>query len=498
MSTSVGRTRAALVAAVIAVNATAVVGVHALLPGLNLFGHRSPTAVGVTAPAHVLPPRLTDALPSPAAKALAAVFDPASRGSDQGLLPGSGWRAATEVATPVEILTDLACPADERPSPAVSRSRSWVAPALPGSPATTVTVSVRAYPAGVGAAVFAGLGCAVTSRPAVPGPGVDTMIVTAGDASMLAWRRGDVVATVEAAGALKAGSAAVRALAGAVDGRLAGAIAESCVEQESVAADIVRNPIADREMFTGWQVARTVTLADRPAGSPAASAPAAPAVAIPAPTVELPVLGSLPKRPSGDVSPAVLPQPVTRPRLPDTPRPAKTAMQVQEQIADSSGPGCGWSFTAMTVPLFDGAVASRSYQAAVSAAQQSMARDWQRWMTDRDAYFAAYAAYVGAAGEYRSYVADVEQVRAAWEKIREGRAAYRQALDAYESAVTARDQFLAQQAQAQQEYDTAVQACQQVPAGDVEIVPVTCPPVRPVILDQQPPSVPEKPTPPAR
>lgn len=144
---------------------------------------------------------------------------------------------------------------------------------------------------------------------------------------------------------------------------------------------------------------------------------------------------------------------------------------------------------------------------------------WRDYQEDKIAYFAAYADYVAAAGAYEVYAAEVERVSDAWALIEVARAEYYSLVESYTAAVAAFDQWRVDRAQARVDFGAARQACREREPvepvedpkptkpgkpgspGDAAEVPdvdepqMVCPPVRPTILDAEPPVVPDVPVP---
>ena len=186
-----------------------------------------------------------------------------------------------------------------------------------------VLVSVWAYSAGQGATALAGwstnLGSCSTSgrvgRVRVDGPGGAGLVAWLRpgdgrpDASLLLWRRGDVLAAVAVPTADPQGLAQRAAV---VDAALLRALAGRCADTSATRAGSARSPWVARDAFTGLTEPLTIAVdpSPTPTGEPGA-APVAPAwKPSPLPSV------SMPERPADPVWPADLPTPVASPVAP--------------------------------------------------------------------------------------------------------------------------------------------------------------------------------------
>lgn len=504
-------------ATVVLANALVVSGLHQVA-GVRLWpawgGDPSPTPPAVEVQAVA---RHTD--PTPAQRVIEQVL-----ATTPTAVKGRRWQEHTQVDA-AGFPTAVTCGRPSGPGAVVARARSWsqVSGPLPRQLSRSITVSLHAYSAGAGAVAFDRL---VETVSRCPGAwygyrgdlGVEAISVGAPVVGAVVWRLGDVVAVV--AGQTRNQAMPVSELAQPareIDQRLQVALAEVCVDVEATSEQASRSPLVDRGHYTGLRVPRTVTLPS-PAATQDSSgvSPSVSPVPIPAPEIPLPEV-TLPHRPADPVTPSTLPSPVPRPTPPAAPSPAPTATTVTEQIEDTAGPGCGWAFTGQATPRFDAVQAAREFAEARKAALEKLERQWQQWEQAKQEYYVAYADYVKQAEAYQRYAQQVKEVAAAWREIQQERDAYEQVLRAYEAAVEAREKFLAEQAEAQRVWREALQACQATPTpspaptpaaspsptspapavSPSATPPVTCPPERPSILDQTPPPVPTKPTPPA-
>lgn len=415
-----------------------------------------------------------------------------------GLLPGAGQQTATTpglapqagaTAEPADRTAPHASPARDVVVSLLGEQPRWGAVIPVGFgctlPAPTLSaesggVSVHVFGPGLGGVVADTLaGCGTRARlgeiPAVTIP-TDTGRLTA-------WTRGDVLVTLVTADA--PGSAATD-----LDARLLAALEPVCVDLAPDAEAITRNPTqGSYAPFTEQVIVSVPELADPPdvGAAPAQVAPADPG----RPTV-----------PQGLVGPP-LPEPVTRPSAPTWPGPMPLVTDVTVPAVDQEGPGCGWAFTGAVPPPADaGAIRAQKTQAMADARSQLLAHQ-SAWATAAADYPAALEAYQVELAGWQAYVTAHAAVTDAWAEQSRALAAYQQELAAYDAAVTDREQFLADQAAAQDAYDRAVARCTASQNPDAEPgaggrPPRGCatPPERPAILDQPTPPVPAVPAPP--
>lgn len=399
--------------------------------------------------------------------------------------------------------------------------------ALAGARAFTVgrdqvLVSVWAYSAGQGATALAGwstgLGTCASSgrvgRVRVDGPGgtgvVAWMRPAAGTtgAAMLLWRRGDVLAAVSVPSA-KPDKLAQRAAV--VDVALMKALAGRCADTSSTRADAARSPWTARDQFTGLTQPLTVTVDPSPTPAAQPGADPVPDAWTPSPLPSV----SLPERPADPVWPADLPAPVASPAVPRRPTPAPVTTSVPSRVDDTVGPGCGWAFTGQVKPPYDAATEDALTAARAAQAEADLAALQAQWQSDMVAFWRDVPLYEQQAALFSDYADSVRSVATAWDAITRQRQRYATEVDAYNAAVAARDEFLAQQAAARAQYEAEVARCDSTPTplptpsvtptpGDTGVpvptpAPTTvdgCPPVVPPILYESPPEVPPLPTPP--
>ncbi len=387
---------------------------------------------------------------------------------------------------------------------------------------TQVVVTVSAYSAGAGAvalqewATLLGSCRGGVTRLAVSAPGADALVAGIRPAtglpgaSMLFWRRGDVVASVASPQTNPTGLAASAA---AVDKVLLTAIAGRCADVASTMADAARSPWVAQDTFTGLTAPVTVSVTPSPQPLPPVGVTPVPATYSPSPLPSV----SLPVRPAEPVWPVDLPLPVGSPIAPSRPTPAPVTSVVPSRLDDPVGPGCGWSFTGQVKPPYDAGTEALLAQARAQQAQADLVVLQQGWQAGLTAYWQDVPAYEQQALAFAAYASAVHDVAVAWDSITAARTAYANALAAYGAAVVARAQFFTDQALAQAAYNDAVAACAATPTDTPTPIPTptgaptppdtatptppptavpACPPAVPPILSQPPPTLPPVPTPP--
>ncbi|QWC84546.1 hypothetical protein KLP28_13360 [Nocardioidaceae bacterium] len=445
------------------------------------------------------------------------------------------WRETSSSTGVSDIGLAFGCSPPDKPTAMVGRSRSWVASTgpLPTDVAGTVSVSVRAYGAGGGGLALAQLSgavssCASTYETSAPEVGVESFGFASSDLSTLVWRRGDVLVSMAFQQSGGPGSLdAVTPWANAYDKRLRALLATTCAAQRAPVNASVRSPHLEPGRYEGRRDFHVVRL-DVPAGwETAEEMTTAPTIPIPGPDLGLPEQPYRPYPPAAPIFPASLPSEVVRPALPTAPEPAPEQAKAGEPVPDPVGPGCGWDFTGQAAPRFDAERAERIYLERRAEVQRSLRQQWRTWQEEQADYWEAYDAYESQAPAYLAYVEDASAVAAAWAEIQAERDAYASALAAREAAIEARKQFFIDQRRAQRRYDAAVVECRQQPPAPApspdqpggngngqgngggnngpsrgnqqptQPTGPTCPPERPSILDEDPPTIPPEPTPPA-
>ena len=439
---------------------------------------------------------------SPAQKAITTVLGPA---------PATGWLPAGAVAWSGGTPFDTSC---GRPTTdaVLAGTRVYAI----GKQQVVLTVS--AFAAGAGAVAMRDWEARLAACPNAPvtvthvaAPTSDAFVASvpavaaaAGGtaqpgATAIFWRRGDVVAVVAVPAA---GARGMPDVASQLDPALVQALTGVCANQASTVADAVRSPWVARDQFIG--LASPVPVAMAPSPTPRAPSGVTPAPAGWSPT-PLPSV-SLPVRPADPVWPDTLPATqVVSPVPPSILAPAPTLSMVPSRLDDPVGPGCGWAFTGQNGPPYVAAAEAVAAQGRVAQAKLDMSVAQQAWQANVVQYWSQVAAYTTQADAYSAYAAEVRKVALAWDRITAERTAYASAVDVYNAAAAAREQFLLDQAAAQNEYDTAVALCEGISpsttpspsASPSSTDPsVQCPPPVPPILSQVAPTVPPLPTPP--
>ena len=430
--------------------------------------------------------------------------------------PATGWTPATDLAWTGGTPFDSAC---QRPDSdaALAGTRIY------GVGKRQVVVTVLAYGAGAGAVAFRQwsdqLGsCSAANAYSVPAPGAEAVMVSIGSqsgrpaATALFWRRGDVVVMVATPGQSPTGLAAASSR---LDGRLVTALAGRCASITSSTADAVRSPWIQGITFTGLTVRVPVQVTPSPLPTDAGVTP------IPLTWSATPLpSASVPERPADPVWPADLPTPVASPVLPRAPSPPPSATSVPSRTDDLTGPGCGWAFAGMDKPPYDAIDEAAAAAALAQQAQQGLSAGQQLYQNGVLQYWQLVPQYEQEAAAWTAYAAAVRTVASAWDGITAQRTAYQRAVAAYDSAAQARSDFLNQQAAAQQQYDADLAQCALLTASPTPTSTDTatptptdtatptdtpspsptglagCPPTKPAILSQKPPTVPPVPTPP--
>lgn len=341
-------------------------------------------------------------------------------------------------------------------------------------------VSVHVFGPGLGGAVADQVAdCGDAARVA----GTDATVIRADSGRVTAWTRGDVLVTVASAGPAESTITEL-------DARLVRALEGVCADLEPARADARRNPTQGG--YAQYTETRTVTVDPVTAAPDVGPGPAQPAA--PPPTrLEMP---------AGLAGP-LLPDPPERPTPPTWPGEQPASVELTVPAVDTTGPGCGWTFTGAVAPEVD-ETALRAQAAQLTAdARTALKSEQDTWLAAATAYAPALEAYTAALTHWDAYLAQAAAVTGSWDQQADLLAGYEQALAAYETAQTTLDVFLAEQAAARTAYETAVAECEAqgdpvAPEPGALPTPTGCPtaPVRPAILDETPPTVPVKPTPP--
>lgn len=407
-----------------------------------------------------------------------------------------GWKATDEISTISSPSLGFGCDPKDGLAPVTAASKTV------SNDSTTVTISVRAYPAAGGALAVDGIeeaahicDAAWVETPTLA-PGIDVTQVRSRHVSTLVWRRGDVLVLVSTNnGSPSTYSDAVNRL----DDTLESALVGSCVDPNAGVEQAPRSPYLNRSRYEGHFRAETVARPPVVGKRTAEDRSTAPVVDIPAPAVTQPVAGDRPPAPypAPLTGPTTLPDEVLPAVMPEAPvAPAKSA-RVARAVPDAAGPGCGWAFTGQVAPAFDSDKAEAAYARAAAKTERRLLRAWRTWQHEKVAYYSAYAAYLEHADVYNTYVLSLAKVRDAWAVIETARSEYYAALAVWQESVTARKEWKIDRAEAKALYEQTIADCAEAeldPEYDPTLWP-ECPAERPAILDETAPDVPEKPEP---
>lgn len=415
-------------------------------------------------------------------------------------------------------------------TPVSQASRAWASGS--GKDSTGLTYVVSAFAAGQGGYLMEqaeNSDCTSAKVIRIEG-GADVLQIASPGRDVVLIRRGDVVVALDGRGTTISAPMAAD-VAAAMSTVLAGA--GTCVNPESPRSDSTRSPYVAPDDFTGFLVDTEVLPVDPP----------------PAPVAKQELPGTaevvLPEQPDFPFWPLALPEPVPRPDMPQPPAEVMSSKLIKVRVEDKLGPGCGWDFTGQVQPEFDQAISDEMEQRMIVAAQKEMADDAVRYTTEATAYGEAVVKYIDASVTWNTYAVQVAEIATAWKGQRDAQQTYATQLANYNRAVNEYNSFVGRKQAAQRSYDDQVVACslrppevptttvtvrptptneptsppvtQTTPPTDTSTVIVTpsptaapsgngfapfpmqqliCPPVRPAILDQSPPTIPPLPTPP--
>lgn len=251
-----------------------------------------------------------------------------------------------------------------------------------------------------------------------------------------------------------------------------------CENLEVSNEDAKRNPYYDRESYAGWQRGRPVTIytdsdPDFVPGVLSAheetSGESLPRGNFPEGTVFItnPSEGvrlSYNSPPSFtrplDPVPVEMPDPVEEPDSPpNIPERPSIDRTVPERVEDPIGPGCGWDFTSLNPPPFDATEEKERADQEEERVRAEMRELYADYLTNRRSFIFDYADYAKTVTKYQEYVEQVREVGNQWQYVNNVRADYRSRLDAYWRDLENYTTFNERLAQAQEEYDAAVQQC---------------------------------------
>lgn len=539
----------AMTCALVAALAATFVMAQSMFPWMTVVNQRAATTQ--PGPATAIAADVTDGTATVAERTVRRVISIRAKA-----LTTAGWRETAAPTGVPGVSFGFGCDPTDGLAPVVAQTRAWT------SSGRALEVSARAYSAGGGAAAFQGvtdavLRCESASLFSGAPVGVESAQVSTNKSTALMWRRGDVLMVATVTGSTSLSDVVPGAIE--FDEALAAELDAVCADPASGVQDVFRSPYLGRDGFKGHFEKVRVKREKQPPRLRAENRSDAEPVKVPSRTLRLPTIEFLPSPPVPAITdgPAVLPAPVAYPQSPTAPAgdPGNDT-QVDRQVADPDGPGCGWAFTGQVEPPFDAESADSAYAVQVEDAKATLATAWRRWQAARATYFEEYATYRNRAARYRNYAADVEQARAVWTVVEEARTVYYAAVVEYEAALAAFEQWAQDVMTAKVEFKAAKKACRvweaeqaaaelvspraptkiPTPTATPTATPTTtpsetptttptapptkptktptptpstttpspteeptptmvCPPVRPVILDSMPPLIPAPPTP---
>lgn len=369
-------------------------------------------------------------------------------------------------------------PACNAPTPVVSAGRS----------ADGIATTVSVMPAGAGAEAMEQVAkCAQWTETAGDRPASAYRI---GDATVEVWQRGDVLVSLTASSA---------ADPTATDQLLQQALADvSCANLNPSVQDAQRNP--SRADYTPYTTTHTLTIPQSTITT-TVTQDQMPALADPSPE-------AIPTGIAGPPEPAA----VDKPTILTHPGPDPTSMDVAVATQDTVGPGCGWAFTGTVAPVVNAAKLQADVAAADKAARAAMVNRQKKWEKDTQTFNAQWPDWSSKATAWNEYVTSLDAVHTAWHEQTDALSEYAQAKADYDTQASALTAFRTDQQKARDLYNKEVTACATPPDTEPEPTdtpnpspsdsPTTppvavCPPVRPTILDEQPPTVGPQPTAPA-
>lgn len=348
-------------------------------------------------------------------------------------------------------------------TPVVSRTKAWSGGNWLRPSGVVVTASV--VPAGMG---YAAEQCA-------PGKVI---------------RRGDIVVSVETTRA----SANIQTVIDAVDANTG-----QCADPTRTPDQSGRNPFSDK--FVGY----VTTVAVEFDGTTPRQAPA-----------KEPRIVEVPDTPEFPHAPEALPAMPEPPQAVEGIAMPRLTRTFEARVPDPIGPGCGWKFTGTRAPITDDDALRRTIEQRSEQLQQDMATEVDAYNSRLPGYDQQAAAFDKLNPAWEQWADEVEVIARRWQHQADRWSVYQQQLAEYNTAKDDYDKFVADQQAAQTQYDQQMQQCM-VPTPEPEptVSPTTEPsatptpepepsatptptpcPTRPPILDEQPPTVPEPPTPP--
>lgn len=426
------------------VTASGLMALHAAGTPMVLAREPAPAVAEAASPV-AISAVLTD---SPASSALTGLLEE----------PPGKWKADGPLQQGVALPVPYSCDAGAAPTVALARSFR--------ADEEDVQVITAAYTAGLGAEAMDilldnAVECAGSSI-GVSGEDLDSPGVQAHRAytaksghetvQVLTFRRGDVLTFMVAEA-----DAPLQKLGQALDKKLAGALKDVCVDQESDAADAARSPwsATGYEPFT---VADTVAVRTVPLPRAPADADYE-AVAMPAPALEIKAA-----KPAADPAYPVWPPMPDKREVPKPPKSPDaepvTSAKVKLLAEDTTGPGCGWNFTGMAPVPFDADATAAANQERIRAAEDKLADGVEAWQQSVLDYWAGYDQYRTKVQDYKDYAAEVATVNKAWDKIAAQWDDYWGEYAVYQQALAERSAFFTRQDNARAEYRNALAQCE--------------------------------------
>lgn len=417
------------------------------------------------------------------------------------------------------------------PVTAVSQdSRAWSSGT---GNAEGITMVVSAFGAGEGSRLMTQVaGAECTSAVDLKVTGTDAIRAKEKGNDVVLIRRGDLI--IALVGTERSVSSEMAASVAEHMAKVIPAVG-TCKNPDSPRSDFSRNPYVSPDTFTGL-------LADREVRSPKLLPQKVSDQDLPG-TAEV----TLPVQPQFPYWPLALPNPVPRPTKPVPPAAMMESKTIQVRVDDPEGPGCGWAFTGQVPPPFDQAAADQAAAAATEAAVKAIDTDAERYRKEAEVYNAAVPKYIDATVVWNQYAVQVAETATKWNAQRAAQERYARDVEEYNNAVRRYNDFVTRQAAANQNYQEQLALCAAQPQPEPTVEPtvaithtrtqtrtqtqepqpsvqptspapvtpdvvpsvtatpegfapmqvVTCPPVRPAILDQAPPAIPDQPVPPA-
>ena len=146
--------------------------------------------------------------------------------------------------------------------------------------------------------------------------------------------------------------------------------------------------------------------------------------------------------------------------MPSRPSEPATQTVIPERVEDPVGPGCGWAFVGQSAPVWDATEERERVDAAEAETRAELREDYRSYLQRYLSYPYNYAEYALSVEEHNDYISHLREVAQEWDRINAVRAEYRALLDEYWELVEQREDFIARQEAAQEEYDEDVAICE--------------------------------------